>query len=228
MEFIKRCFMWMFPLRCVCCGLPANHRTRKLCHTCNSVLTKFSYDETNNLLHRPDIKRHLVKPNYDMLIAATPYQAPISHWIQGLKFNQNMYFARLLAEVFLEVLSSRDDWEPADCIIPIPLHQQRQRERGFNQATEIATYFQRALSIPLDLRSLTRPMRTKAQSALDKSERRKNIRNAFDYQGPAYAHVILFDDVITTGSTLKEATRILKKAGVKKVSVWTICATLKQ
>lgn len=228
MDILHRCFTWLFPLRCVSCGLPANHDTRKLCNTCHGDLNKFTYQNTHNLLRRPDIKRHLYKPNYHMLIAAAPYQPPVSQWVQGLKFHQQIYYARLLAEVFIDVLIARDDWESADCIMPIPLHQQRLRERGFNQATEIATYLQRALSIPLDVKSLTRPMTTQAQSALDLQERRKNIRNAFTYDGPVYSHVILFDDVITTGATIREATRILKKAGIKRVSVWTICATLKQ
>lgn len=228
MELISHLLCWLFPLRCVSCGLPANHETRKLCNTCLSVIETFTYQQTNNLLHRPEIKRHLYKPNYEMLISSAPYQAPISTWIQGLKFQGHLYFARLLAELFLETLTARDDWESANCIIPIPLHRQRRQQRGFNQAEEIAAHFQRALSIPLDCISLTRPMLTQAQSDLDLKSRRKNIRNAFNYSGPAYQHVILFDDVITTGATIREATRILKKAGVQKVSVWTICATLKQ
>lgn len=228
MEFISRCFTWLFPLRCVGCGLTAKHNTRKLCQTCYNDLEQFDYQHTKNLLHRPEIKRHLHKPNYEQLLSYAPYQAPVSLWIQGIKFHQQTYYIKLVAQLFLESLAQHGEWEAVDCIIPIPLHPQRRRERGFNQAAEIAAHFQRALSIPLDLKSLTRPISTKAQSSLDFNERRKNIRNAFVYDGPAYEHVILFDDVITTGTTIREATRILKKAGIKKVSIWTICATLKQ
>ncbi|MEN6539493.1 MAG: ComF family protein, partial [Mizugakiibacter sp.] len=109
------------------------------------------------------------------------------------------------------------------CLVPGPLHAQRLRTRGYHQALELAQPRARALGLPLAPRALRRVRATGAQSELGAVARRRNVRGAFaaaDAQLPA--HVAVLDDVATTGATLAECARVLKRAGVARVEVWTL------
>jgi ComF family protein len=110
-----------------------------------------------------------------------------------------------------------------DLVVPVPLHPARQRERGFNQATLLAELLAREINLPLRP-VLERIRYTTTQTAYDRSERMENLRNAFrlrknrDVRG---LHVLLIDDVLTTGSTLSECARVLKRAGAVSVHAAT-------
>jgi ComF family protein len=105
----------------------------------------------------------------------------------------------------------------------VPLHDARLRERGFNQTLEIYRELRRTLNIPL-LTSVTRAHRTQAQSLLSAEQRVENIRDVFAVKAGASlpAHIAILDDVLTTGATSNELSRVLKAAGVSRVSVWAI------
>ncbi|MFO7802203.1 MAG: ComF family protein [Desulfovermiculus sp.] len=108
-----------------------------------------------------------------------------------------------------------------ECIIPVPLHKRRLRERGFNQSLEIARGLSRRLNVPIQPRALERMRWTRAQSGLERKERQKNVRGAFRavpdrVQGK---HVLLVDDVSTTGATLQACARSLRRAGAHRVDV---------
>ena len=108
-------------------------------------------------------------------------------------------------------------------MIPVPLHRARLRERGFNQATELARRLDRTLGIRHEPRLCTRHRNTPPQSLLPATARRLNLRNAFSVRGtlPA-AHVAIIDDVMTSGHTSDELARTLKRAGADYVEVWVI------
>lgn len=111
-----------------------------------------------------------------------------------------------------------------DLILPVPLHKARYRQRGFNQAIEIARIVGRELQTPLDLTSCKRNRDTPHQTRLPAKKRRKNLKNAFSIIKPIHAqHIAILDDVMTTGSTAHELAYVLKKAGVGRVDVW-VCA----
>ena len=109
-------------------------------------------------------------------------------------------------------------------LMPVPLHQRRLRRRGYNQALELARPLARQLAVPLRHDVLRRNRVTDAQTELDAVGRRRNVRGAFalpeDISLPA--HVALLDDVMTTGATLAECARVLKRAGVDRVDVWAL------
>jgi len=113
---------------------------------------------------------------------------------------------------------------PPQALIPVPLHADRLRERGYNQALELARPLARRFAIPLRDDVLARTRTTPAQSNLDAIERRKNLRGAFSVVEGATlpAHVAVVDDVMTTGATLHECTRTLLRAGVARVDVWAL------
>jgi ComF family protein len=110
-----------------------------------------------------------------------------------------------------------------DCIVPVPLSKKRLRQRGFNQSAELARAVSKNYPIPLNLHAIARGRDTRAQTGLHRQQRLQNIRGAFDQVRAMDAgHVAILDDVVTTGSTVNELARVLKRAGVERVDVWSI------
>jgi len=161
-------------------------------------------------------------PAFDASYAPFIYQDAMRHLITTLKFGTDYKNARLLGQLLAEHLKQCPD--KPDAIIPVPLHKARYIERGFNQSIEIARTVAKELDIALDLNSCQRTRNTPQQTRLTAKQRRKNIRNAFAVVKPISArHVAILDDVMTTGSTVRELAAVLKKAGVGRVDVW-VCA----
>ena len=162
------------------------------------------------------------QPAFDETYAPFIYQDEIRHLITSLKFAAHYKNARLLGLLMAEHL--KHTAQKPELIVPIPLHKARYRQRGFNQAFEIAKTVSKELRIPLDPISCLRHRDTPHQTDLTAKQRRKNIKNAFAIIKPIHAqHVAVLDDVMTTGSTAHELAYILKKAGVSRVDVW-VCA----
>ena len=164
------------------------------------------------------------KPHaFDYAWAAFDYQPPVDHLIQSLKFNGKLYSARLLGELMAERLAEVGVDMP-EAILPVPLHPQRLRERGFNQALELARPLARRFKLPLKPDICRRLHPTMAQTGLDARGRRRNLKGAFEVVAtPVVSHVAIIDDVMTTGSTAETLAKALKLAGVVRVDVW-ICA----
>ena len=142
--------------------------------------------------------------------------------VRQLKFSDNYKNARLLGTLLAERLQQQT--QRAECIIPVPLHKHRYRERGFNQSIEIARTVARQLKIPLELNACVRHRNTPHQVSLPAKQRHTNIRDAFSVSKPLhYSHVAILDDVMTTGSTVAEIAGVLKKAGAQTVEV-CVCA----
>ncbi len=154
------------------------------------------------------------------------YQHPIDRLITGLKFSAKLQHGRMLATLLLEHIHRSNQTKLPEVIIPVPLHHKRLQERGYNQALELARPISRQLNIPLDFSSCRRVLNTHSQSTLHERERRSNIRGAFKLSGKIAAnHVALLDDVVTTGSTVTELAKTLRRAGVQRVDVWAVART---
>jgi ComF family protein len=150
------------------------------------------------------------------------YAYPVDHFIRAVKFRGERVFARVLGELLAREHRSRG-WELPDCIVPMPLHVERLRERGFNQSLEIARFAAASLGARVECRSLERRIATREQSGLSLEARRKNVRGAFEVVRPLpYGRVALLDDVVTTGSTAMAAVDALEAAGVREVELWAI------
>lgn len=171
------------------------------------------------------------RPAFDRTYAPFIYQGAIRHLIGALKFGADYKNARLLGMLLAEHLTNLFQADVSgvrpgkpDLILPVPLHKSRYRQRGFNQAIEIARIVAKELQIPLDLTSCRRHRDTPHQTQLPAKKRRKNLKNAFSIIKPIHAgHIAILDDVMTTGSTADELAYVLKKAGVGRVDVW-VCA----
>jgi ComF family protein len=159
-------------------------------------------------------------PHYDSAFVPYHYAPPVAGFITGLKFNARLAHARLLGTLLRDALL-RDPPSRPECLLPVPLHPLRIRQRGFNQALEIARPVSQGLSLPVLTRGISRCRPTLPQTELDADLRRKNMRGAFRIDGELGAHhIAIIDDVITTASTVDELARVLKKAGAITVQVW--------
>jgi ComF family protein len=114
-----------------------------------------------------------------------------------------------------------------DLILPVPLHRRRTAQRGFNQAAEIARPLASALQVPLCLDGCRRVRDTSEQTRLDAAARLKNTRNAFRAsEEMAAKHIVVVDDVITTGSTVQSMVVALRDAGAREIQIWTVARTV--
>ena len=150
------------------------------------------------------------------------YAFPLDRLLPRLKFHRDFAAGRVLARCMVDRLAALPR---PDALIPIPLHRARLRSRGYDQALELARPLARALQLPLLGNALQRNKTTTAQSRLDADARQRNLRGAFVVASGASppAHVVLIDDVMTTGATLHAAARVLHQAGVRRVDAW-VCA----
>jgi ComF family protein len=167
-------------------------------------------------------------PPFDRAFAPFRYAYPIDRLIRGFKYQGRLAWGRVLATLLAHHLRAVAGPFP-ELLIPVPLHVERHRERGFNQAQELAGPLSRALGIPIDDRLCCRVRPTHDQTELNARERRKNLRKAFAVTRAAdLRHVALVDDVLTTGSTASELARTLRRAGVRVVDVWTVARAARQ
>jgi ComF family protein len=140
------------------------------------------------------------------------------------KFQRKLHLARPLAGLLIERMGQQP--EGSEILVPVPLHPQRLRQRGFNQSVELTRILAKHYGLPYDLQLCRRIKATKAQSELNKQERCKNLANAFEVSAAVReTHLVLVDDVITTGATVTELSKALKKAGARRIDVWAIART---
>ncbi len=186
-------------IACVACALPLPANTVGACAACR---------------RRPR--------QFDAAFAPYLYEYPVDRLVQLFKYQGHLEIGRVLAELVARALAAEVAVRP-DALIPVPLARAKLRERGFNQALELARPIARALSLPVRTDLCTRVRLTQDQAGLGARERRRNVRGAFRTQVKAMpGHVALIDDVLTTGSTCEELARELKRAGALRVDVWVI------
>jgi ComF family protein len=149
--------------------------------------------------------------------------------IHRYKYQRALWFepflVRLLLDKALPVLAS-GDW---DCIVPVPLHPVKQREREFNQAERLALQLSAATGIPLSTGWLRRTRPTTTQTLLTRQQRAANMRGAFTVRSGVQLNgerVVLMDDVFTTGATTNACAQVLRASGAGDVCVWTVARGL--
>lgn len=164
-------------------------------------------------------------PAYDHSLAAFSYVFPVNQLIPALKYHSRLAIAQVLGQHLAHAVAARPR---PDLLIPMPLHSARIRQRGFNHATEIGRVVAKALDVPLDFACCKRVRDTPPQVALAYDQRRRNVRGAFVCEGNVSGkRIALIDDVMTTGTSLDELAKTLKKAGAGEVETWVVARTLK-
>ncbi|BCS55147.1 amidophosphoribosyltransferase [Geobacter sp. SVR] len=164
-------------------------------------------------------------PGFDAARSALLYEGGGRELIHAFKYHYRTHLRRPLALLAVEQLSEFVALQTPDLIVPVPLHVRRLRSRGFNQAVLLAEPLAREWGLPLKRRLMRRVRWTRPQIELDAGERRANVRGAFAVDNPSQVtgkRILLVDDVFTTGSTVDECARVLKKAGACHVTVITM------
>lgn len=152
---------------------------------------------------------------------------PVDHLLHRFKYHGQLGYGYLLGSLLAERLAETvADTDQPGLILPVPLHSARQRWRGFNQALELARPVARRLHTPLDSHRLQRVRATPEQVQLNARARRRNLRGAFAFDGTCPAHVVIMDDVFTTGSTAAEIARVLRRAGAERIEVWCVARAI--
>lgn len=215
----------LLPASCLLCGGPAPG-SFAMCEFCGAELPRIVRACNRCALPLPGsgVCGHCLAnpPGWESAIAAWSYSGVVPWLVRRFKFDGSLVHGNVLARGLAERIC-RDAVRP-DVIVPVPLHRRRLRQRGFNQALELARPAAQCLGVRLDPALAQRIVSTAEQSSLDAAQRRRNVRGAFhvsrELQG---ASVAVVDDVMTTGNTVEELVRALRRAGAQSVQVW-VCA----
>lgn len=223
----------LFPDQCLLCASRVRTETTHALDVCASCKTELPWNHhacPRCALPLPEhapantrcARCQQKTPCYDWAVAPLIYKAPIDQLHQRLKFSAHLANARLLSGLVMDVFLSTVHHD-IDMIIPVPLHPARLRLRGFNQAVELLKPLTRQIRAPINTRACRRSRVTQAQHGLSAKARRQNIKGAFVCNANLQAQkVIIFDDVMTTGETVNELARVLKKAGAREVGIWAV------
>lgn len=229
-EFIDHCVHFvhaLLPQQCLLCT--AASAVRPVCDACLAhlpVLTPVRCPQcaTPTLLGEVCGACLANPPAFQSVSAAFQYAWPLATLVQQFKYSGNLALARVLAESICAGISA-----PVDLIVPMPLGPGRLRERGFNQALELARIVGAHTGTPVGIDICRRVDDRPPQASLPWRERAKNIRGAFVYNTDLSGKKIaVVDDVMTTGATLHELAQTLRKAGAIEVHGWVVARTLKK
>lgn len=223
---------------CCLCSAPATRHTRSitqgpLCTACVAALPWYAssrcpqcalptlHDATCGIcLQHP--------PAFDRTLAIFRYAYPLDHLLHQFKYHQHLAIGKWLAESMLSALPPQLTEIRPDILLAMPMHAHRLRQRGFNHALELARHLQQTLGIPLDIDGCIRILDTPSQTGMELKTRIRNLRGAFasptQWQGK---HVMVVDDVMTTGASMHAVSQVLKQAGAGRVTALVFARTLK-
>jgi ComF family protein len=232
-SLVDRLLAGISPWHCVLCSDPASGMD--ICEACLTDLPWLGHACHGCGIPLPDASLRLCGgclkvPALDACVAALAYEYPVAQMVGALKYRRDVTYARVLSELLAIRLQDalEQGWvELPDILMPVPLHPFRQLRRTFNQAELIAQHISRSLELPITNHALRRIRNTSSQTSLQRQARRKNLRNSFNVRGDvAGLKIALVDDVMTTGTTAKELSRILKRSGATEVQMWAVARTL--
>ena len=216
---------------CSACLMDFQPAQSPLCSRCGAVFDAFE-GEDHLCEHCIRVPRH-----FHQARAAGIYEGALKRMIQDFKFHGKIHLARPFGLLMLHAFYGMYEIEAPtvpDTVVPVPLHDRRRRTRGFNQAFLLANHLidlnrqhpgpeYPALEADRDI--LLRCRWTNSQTGLNKDRRKTNIADAFRVNAPEKAagkHILLVDDVYTTGATVDECARVLIRAGAARVDVLTL------
>lgn len=227
---MNRCLIFArrtLPQSCLLCGAASGDAV--LCAACDADLPRLAQARCavcalpiagggvcGACLDRP--------PHFDRVTAVFAYRFPVDALVHGFKYGGNLAVGSMLGQALGAAVTER-----VDLIIPMPLARKRLRERGFNQARELARSVGSLTGIPVAADICRKVVETQPQATLPWNERAKNVRAAFVCDADlSDKKVAVIDDVMTTGATLNELAKNLRRAGAVEVSGWIVARALKQ
>ena len=227
---LKACVDLFLPPACLLCGQRLHNSAKgpDFCEICMAGVTPLGpahcclcaqpfLDATSSHLCGSCLKR---PPGFTSVYAAGRYHGSIKDAVHRLKHGNQLVLARPLGLLLSEVVANSACDCRFDCIVPVPLHRQRLRARGYNQAVEISRPLSRQLRLPIQTGLLQRSRQTPPQQGLSADQRSRNLRHAFTLAGEVTgARVLLVDDIMTTGETVRECCRILLQGDAEEIQV---------
>ncbi len=222
----------IFPSYCLLCA----HNTKRpeqICIQCESLLPwiQISCIQCAAPIIKSDITycgSCLSNPSdIDHTTCIFTYTQPIRHWVKLYKYHDQLHFKRLFSYWMAKTTNHRRN--NIDLIIPVPIHTKKQRQRGYNQCDLIGKEIASKLNIEYSRNTLIKNINTPPQTSLKKKERERNIHNSFSVKKDInQLRIAVVEDVITTGSTIRSISKILKKNGAARVEIWAIARTQEQ
>lgn len=182
-----------------------------ICHDCRS-----------KLLTSPFSTPYAGSGDVSYIISPFKYKGSLRDVLLKFKFENHWAYAKLISSLADDYLSSFDIWDSFDYIVPIPLHKQRIKERGYNQSELLCTHISEYTGVKMNTKLLTRIRNTKKQSMLSLIDRTLNIQNAFHCSSDLTGkNIIIFDDICTSGTTLCAGASALSKANASHICALT-------
>lgn len=226
-QFVRDAFALLFPELCAGCNQALVHQEKHLCTHCiyNLPITHFHLDK-DNLAARQLMGLAAIEEVDAFLHFSSG--SIVQRIIHQIKYKNGFATAELLGELYGQQLKEASAFESCDLIIPVPLHKKRLRSRGYNQSDYFAKGLSNALNIPTDCKNLIRVAHNESQTSRSRPERFENVKGIFQLNHPESLtdkHILLVDDVLTTGATLEACSTILLKNPGVKVSIATLAFT---
>ena len=219
---------WLFFSQCILCRSPTKN-SRGICPDCQRDLPwidtccpRCALPQTHNHLC-PQCSKDRIP--FGQVHALFDYQFPINELVAQIKYHDKPVYMAALAELMARHLRYIKPERKPDLLIPVPMHNKRLRQRGYNQAEILARLLGRLLDIPVRSDLLSKNQATAQQMALHRRERQKNLRGAFNCKPYVAHHVALIDDVMTTGTTVSEICKVLRQSSSQTIDVWVLVRT---
>ena len=227
MIFLKDIFNLFFPEVCLCCHEHLVNNETIICLVCRHdlPLTNFSF-EKDNLVEKSFYGRIPIE-NATALFYFSK-KGKVQQLIHELKYNKQQQVGTLAGNWLGSEMAESNRFERMDCIIPVPLHQKKLKSRGYNQVTTFGKSLAKILNITYDETILVKISSTKTQTKKLRFDRWKNVQELFEVQNKyrlINKHILLIDDIITTGATLEACCEALSKIEGLKISIACIAYT---
>lgn len=178
---------------CVGCALPQTTQDT-VCHACRKQ-----------------------RPGFDQILVRYRFEDPLRTVLHEFKYREGLYLRSFMVKLLLDALP--ENYRP-DCLIPMPIHRAKLKQRGFNQTTVLTKALARQLMWPWDGTLCSKLRNTPAQAHLDAKQRQNNMEHAFAAHALPYKHIAVIDDLLTTGNTANALARCLKRQGAERVDIW--------
>ncbi|WP_286270916.1 ComF family protein [Thalassotalea hakodatensis] len=200
-----------------------------LCHHCVNDLPLFNYSLSGtNLLYWPAIDRLFPRRDFDQLVCVAPYVFPFNQWLPQLKFHNRFELSKLLAKLLITTNNTCQVVSQETTLLVVPSHIKKWQQRGYNQSHLIARRFAKHIGCQYLPHALYRVEQQKSQVGYSGKERRRLMAQDFMFNEEVSLpkHIVLFDDVVTTGSTVNTISQLLKQHGVQSITILAISLSL--
>ncbi len=217
---------FIYPPYCIVCKSRLDPGLTLICKMCWRNLPRI--DNTQNQ-KRSRANLDFAESQITRFLAVWEFNIAVQQVIHEIKFFGKKSFAKFIGVELADLISQYEEYLTADLIIPVPLHKIKLLERVFNKSLLLSQAISKKIDIPVKQKVLKRIRNTRPQSKLNAVERQQNVKDAFRVIDPAAVKgktVVLVDDVLTTGSTMRACAESLDSAGVAKTLALTAAATL--